>query len=90
MDDSILRIAVRDDDKGDREKVCDLVKEYLDEKKVIAQIIFATSESSYALESFDVNPINYILKPIEKEVYYKAVSHGCNHASGEYYCWPVD
>ena len=30
-----------------------------------AQIIFATSESSYALESFDVNPINYILKPIE-------------------------
>ncbi len=32
-----------------------------------AQIIFATSESSYALESFDVNPINYILKPIEKD-----------------------
>jgi DNA-binding LytR/AlgR family response regulator len=32
-----------------------------------AQIIFATSESSYALESFDVNPINYILKPIDKE-----------------------
>ena len=32
-----------------------------------AQIIFATSESSFALESFDVNPINYILKPIEKE-----------------------
>lgn len=32
-----------------------------------AQIIFATSEKSYALESFDVNPINYILKPIEKE-----------------------
>jgi len=30
-----------------------------------AQIIFATSESSYALESFDVNPINYILKPID-------------------------
>ncbi len=32
-----------------------------------AQIIFATSEPSYALESFDVNPINYILKPIKKE-----------------------
>ena len=32
-----------------------------------AQIIFATSESSYALESFDVNPINYILKPIQKD-----------------------
>ena len=32
-----------------------------------AQINFATSESSYAMESFDVNPINYILKPIQKE-----------------------
>ena len=32
-----------------------------------AQIIFATSESSYALESFDVNPINYIMKPVQKE-----------------------
>ncbi len=32
-----------------------------------AQIIFATSESSFALESFDVNPINYIVKPIDKD-----------------------
>ncbi|MBE5906948.1 MAG: response regulator transcription factor [Lachnospiraceae bacterium] len=32
-----------------------------------AQIIFATSEKSYALESFDVNPINYIVKPVEAE-----------------------
>ncbi|MCR4590032.1 MAG: LytTR family DNA-binding domain-containing protein [Lachnospiraceae bacterium] len=31
------------------------------------EIIFATSESSYALESFDVNPVNYILKPIDRE-----------------------
>jgi two-component SAPR family response regulator len=39
-----------------------------------AQIIFATSESSYALESFDVNPINYILKPREMEVYGRRIS----------------
>ena len=32
-----------------------------------AQIIFATSEESFALESFDVNPVNYILKPIKGE-----------------------
>ena len=32
-----------------------------------AQIIFATSESSFALESFDVNPINYLLKPVNKD-----------------------
>ena len=31
-----------------------------------AQIIFATSEKSFALESFDVNPINYIVKPVER------------------------
>lgn len=32
-----------------------------------AQIIFATSEGSFALESFDVNPVNYILKPVKRE-----------------------
>ena len=32
-----------------------------------AQIIFATSEESFALESFDVNPVNYILKPVKRE-----------------------
>lgn len=32
-----------------------------------AQIIFATSESSFALESFDVNPINYIMKPVDRD-----------------------
>ena len=32
-----------------------------------AEIIFATSEEAFALESFDVNPVNYILKPVKKE-----------------------
>lgn len=32
-----------------------------------AQFIFATSEESFALESFDVNPVNYILKPVSRE-----------------------
>ncbi len=111
----MLRIAICDDDKSDRERIHGFVTEYLDAKgtqaevKVFdhpdtlirecegfrphiyvldivmpmvtgiqaarelrwnqpdAQIIFATSESSYALESFDVNPINYILKPVDKE-----------------------
>lgn len=31
-----------------------------------AQIIFATSETSYALEAYDVSPINYILKPVNQ------------------------
>lgn len=115
LEGSLLRVAICDDDKKDRERVNTFVQDYLDEKKIRAdvkvfdhpdslieecekfrphiyildivmpmvtgiqaarelrwnqpdaQIIFATSESSYALESFDVNPINYIMKPIDKE-----------------------
>lgn len=43
-----------------------------------AQIIFATSEPSYALESFDVNPINYILKPIDKEKLFSTIDMAIN------------
>lgn len=32
-----------------------------------AQIIFFTSSSDYALESYSVNAINYVLKPVTKE-----------------------
>jgi DNA-binding LytR/AlgR family response regulator len=111
----MLRIAICDDDKTDRERIHGYVTEYLETKNIQAdvkvfdhpdtlisecesfrpqiylldivmpmvtgiqaarelrwnqpdaQIIFATSESSFALESFDVNPINYILKPVDKE-----------------------
>ena len=111
----MLRIAICDDDQKDRDRVESLVKKYIEEKNIEAQvkvfdhpdnliaqcedfrphifildivmpmlsgieaarelrwnlpdaqIIFATSESSYALESFDVNPINYILKPVGEE-----------------------
>jgi DNA-binding LytR/AlgR family response regulator len=31
-----------------------------------AQIIYATTEPSFALEAFGVNPMNYLIKPIEK------------------------
>lgn len=48
-----------------------------------AQIIFATSEKSFALESFDVNPINYILKPIQKEKLYSTMDLAITHAKTE-------
>jgi len=32
-----------------------------------AKVIFITSEKSYALEAFEVNAVNYILKPVVKE-----------------------
>ena len=39
-----------------------------------AQIIFATSEEFFALESFDVNPINYILKPVKMEKLFETLN----------------
>lgn len=117
----MLRIAICDDDRSDRERICGFVSEYLKGKEIQAevkvfdhpdkliqdcetfrpqiylldivmpmvtgiqaarelrwnqpdaQIIFATSESSYALESFDVNPINYILKPVDKDKLYSTL-----------------
>ncbi|MGN0315694.1 MAG: LytR/AlgR family response regulator transcription factor [Fusicatenibacter sp.] len=39
-----------------------------------AQLIFATSEGSFALESFDVNPVNYILKPVKKEKLFETLN----------------
>lgn len=39
-----------------------------------AQIIFDTSEESFALESFDVNPINYILKPVKREKLFETLN----------------
>lgn len=111
----MLRIAICDDERSDRERIHGYISEYLEGKEIQAevkvfdhpdtliqecesfrpqiyildivmpmvtgiqaarelrwnqpdaQIIFATSESSFALESFDVNPINYILKPVNKD-----------------------
>jgi len=111
----MLKIAICDDDKKDRDRISGFVSDFLREKNMMAevkvfdhpdslikecevfrphiylldivmpmitgiqaarelrwnqpeaQIIFATSEKSFALESFDVNPINYIVKPVDKD-----------------------
>ncbi|MGN0482505.1 MAG: LytR/AlgR family response regulator transcription factor [Lachnospiraceae bacterium] len=39
-----------------------------------AEIIFVTSEESFALESFDVNPVNYIVKPVQKEKLFETLN----------------
>jgi len=123
----MLKIAICDDAKEDRDRVYNLVNEYVTEKKLDAdihvyehpdtmiveceklrpqlyvldivmpmvsgieaarelrwnqkeaQIIFATSEPSYALESFDVNPINYILKPVSKEKLFETMDLALKH-----------
>ena len=39
-----------------------------------AQIIYATTEPSFALQSFVANPINYLLKPIDKQQFFKTLA----------------
>ncbi len=38
-----------------------------------AYILYATHEPSFALQSFVTNPINYLLKPIEKQLFFKTL-----------------
>jgi len=37
----------------------------------IVLIIFVTSHTSYAIEAYDVQPFQFLVKPVEKEVLYK-------------------
>lgn len=39
-----------------------------------AQIIYVTSEPSYALEAYSVNPLNYLIKPVKKHTLFEALS----------------
>jgi len=39
-----------------------------------AQIIYATYEPSFALQSFATNPINYLLKPIDKQQFFNSLA----------------
>lgn len=38
-----------------------------------AQIIYTTTAPEYALDSFSVNPLNYLIKPIEKDELFKTL-----------------
>ena len=39
-----------------------------------AQIIYITTEPSFALDAYSVNPLNYILKPVKKQVLFDALN----------------
>ncbi|HKZ42926.1 MAG TPA: LytTR family DNA-binding domain-containing protein [Candidatus Hodarchaeales archaeon] len=49
------------------------VVEQLSKKDVLPQVIFVTAYDQYAVMAFDVNAMDYILKPIEKSRLEKAV-----------------
>lgn len=39
-----------------------------------AQIIYATSEPSFALEAYTANPVNYLIKPIDKTQFFDSLA----------------
>lgn len=39
-----------------------------------AQIVFATSEPQFALESFSSNPLNYLIKPVSRALFFETMS----------------
>lgn len=40
-----------------------------------AQIIYVSTEASFALESFSAGPINYLLKPVDKGKFFETLTH---------------
>jgi two-component system response regulator LytT len=43
-----------------------VIKRLMDRKIKLPQIVFATAYDNYAVQAFEVNAVDYILKPIEK------------------------
>lgn len=50
-----------------------VIKKLLERKLKVPQIVFATAFDNYALQAFDVNAVDYILKPFDKGRIAKAV-----------------
>jgi two-component system LytT family response regulator/two-component system response regulator LytT len=51
-----------------------VIKRLFERKVRIPQIVFATAFDNYALQAFDVNAVDYVLKPFDKARVAKAVS----------------
>jgi two-component system, LytTR family, response regulator len=50
-----------------------VIKRLMDRKGKIPQIVFATAFDNYAVQAFEVNAIDYVLKPIEKSRLARAI-----------------
>src|ERR1700751_2351475 len=43
-----------------------VIKKLMDRKSKLPQIVFATAYDNYAVQAFEVNAVDYILKPFDK------------------------
>src|SRR5436305_7415696 len=50
-----------------------VIKKLLDKKVAMPQVIFATAFDQYAVKAFEVNAIDYLLKPFDKKRIAQAV-----------------
>ena len=50
-----------------------VIKKLLDRKVTLPQIVFATAFDQYAVKAFEVNAVDYLLKPFDKERVAQAV-----------------
>src|SRR5208282_4585517 len=50
-----------------------VIKKLLDKKVAMPQIVFATAYDQYAVKAFEVNAVDYLLKPFDKKRVAKAV-----------------
>src|ERR1039457_4275350 len=50
-----------------------VIKKLMDRKGKLPQIVFATAFDNYAVQAFEVNAIDYVLKPIEKSRLARAI-----------------
>jgi two-component system LytT family response regulator/two-component system response regulator LytT len=50
-----------------------VIKKLMDRKGKLPQIVFATAYDNYAVQAFEVNAIDYVLKPIEKSRLARAI-----------------
>src|SRR5208283_805573 len=50
-----------------------VIKKLMDRKGKLPQIIFATAFDNYAVQAFEVNAVDYVLKPIEKSRLARAI-----------------
>ena len=51
-----------------------VIKKLLERKLRVPQIVFATAFDNYAIQAFDVNAVDYVLKPFDKA----RIAKACN------------
>src|SRR5258708_39424341 len=59
-----------------------VIKKLLDRKISLPQIIFATAFDQYAVKAFEVNAIDYLLKPFDKKRVSQAVEKARKRMQG--------